>query len=525
MGARARALAPSAAISPMSESSNANRISLEGVAKRFGMTTALSGVTLSFAPGEVHALVGENGAGKSTIGKILLGAHRPDQGALVIDGEAVHFHHPRAALAAGIVGISQEMSLAPSLSAVDSLFLGDDTNSRIGLIGRRREKARFTELSERVGFDARPGDLVRDLSPINRKRLELMRALHSDARLVVMDEPTAAMTEADAQRLFDRVRELSDAGVAVLYISHFLDEVRELSDRISILRDGELVRTSAAAEETTDSLIVGMLGRPLVMTFPEIPKPPPDAEPLLRVEAIYGNKVENVSFEVRRGEVVALAGLVGAGRTEISRAIFGADRRKKGKVSSTLHGGRFRSPRGSIASGLAYLSEDRRNEGIIPGRSIAENATIGAPSEVRRFGLVSRRRERVVAERLCERLEVHRGHVKDPIETLSGGNQQKVLLGRCLLQQPDVLIVDEPTRGIDVGARLSIYERIAAAAAEGRGVILVSSEMEEVLGLAHRVLVVRNGEIVAELSNQGDDVEDRITRSAFGVVDTREDNQ
>jgi ABC-type sugar transport system ATPase subunit len=509
----------------MSESSNTDRISLEAVSKRFGMTTALSGVTLSFAPGEVHALVGENGAGKSTIGKILLGVHRPDEGGLVIDGEAAHFYNPRAALAAGIVGISQEMSLAPSLSAVDSLFLGDETNSRLGLIGRRGERARFAELSERIGFDARPGDLVRDLSPINRKRLELMRALISDARLVVMDEPTAAMTKEDAQRLFDRVRELSAAGVSILYISHFLDEVRDLSDRISILRDGELVRTSPAAEETTDSLIVGMLGRPLVMTFPEIPNPSQDAEPLLRVEAVYGDKVENVSLEVRRGEVVALAGLVGAGRTEISRAIFGADRRKKGKVSSPLRGGSFRSPRASISSGLAYLSEDRRNEGIIPGRSIAENATIGAPSEVRRFGLVSRRRERVVAEQLCERLDVRRGHVTDPIETLSGGNQQKVLLGRCLLQHPDVLIVDEPTRGIDVGARLSIYERIAEAADEGRGVILVSSEMEEVLGLAHRVLVVRRGQIVAELSNQGDDVEGRITRNAFGVADTGEATQ
>jgi simple sugar transport system ATP-binding protein/ribose transport system ATP-binding protein len=509
----------------MAESSNADRISLEGVSKRFGMTTAVAGVSLSFAPGEVHALVGENGAGKSTVGKILLGVHRPDEGELVIDGEAAHFHHPRAALAAGIVGMSQEMSLAPSLSAVDSLFLGDETNSRVGLIGRRRERARFAELSEQVGFEARPGDLVRDLSPINRKRLELMRALAIDARLVVMDEPTAAMTKEDAARLFDRVRELSAAGVSILYISHFLDEVRDLSDRISILRDGELVRTSPAAEETTDSLIVGMLGRPLVMTFPEIPPPSPDAEPLLRVEGVSANKVENVSFEVRRGEVVALAGLVGAGRTEIGRAIFGADRRKQGVVSSTLRGGRFRSPRGSINSGLAYLSEDRRNQGIIPGRSIAENATISAPSEVGRFGLVSRRRERAVAEQLCERLEVRHGHVKNPIETLSGGNQQKVLLGRCLLQHPDVLIVDEPTRGIDVGARLSIYERIAAAVAEGRGVILVSSEMEEVIGLAHRVLVVRGGAIVAELSSQVDDVEDRITRSAFGVADTREVTQ
>lgn len=492
-------------------------IQLAGVAKHFGGVHALSDITLSITPGQVHALVGENGAGKSTLGKIIIGALRPDAGAMQVSGRHVEYHSPRDALADGVTGIAQEIALVPARSVMENVFLGQQP-SRLGVVSHKRLRQRYVELEERTNFNLRidPDAEVGTLSLADQQQVEILRALARNAKVVVMDESTAALAKTEAKQVFDVVRQLRRNGTTVIYISHFLQEVLDLADHITVLRDGRLVKSVPVADETVDSIVASMLGRPLVQTFPEKRSPQPGAPVRLSVQGLTsGEACQDISFEVRAGEILGLAGLIGAGRTETARAIFGADPAESGTVALDGAVVDLKHPRDAIERGLAYVPESRKDLGLFMERSLIENISLPHLGTFARAGVVRRRREARSCERLLDQVSVPAERSAERVVTLSGGNQQKVLIARWLLSKPSVLIADEPTRGVDVGAKSSIYELIRRLADEGVAIVLISSEHEELIGLANRVLVMRGGRIVVEL-NEGQISEDRILSAALG---------
>jgi ABC-type sugar transport system ATPase subunit len=492
-------------------------VEVHGVSKRFGGVHALSGIDLELTRGSIHALVGENGAGKSTLGKILSGVHRPDDGELWVDGRRVDYRSPRDALADGITIITQEPTLVPHRSVQENVFLGVEAGLG-GFVDDRKVSRRFAALVEESGIELAPRRLARTLPVADQQKLEILRALARKARLFVMDEPTSALTADESERLFDLIRRLQERGATIVYVSHFLPEVLALADTVTVLRDGRLVRTSPAAEETPERLVSAMLGRALDLTFPEKTPPPADAPVVLSVRGLsLPPLVRDVTFDLRAGEIVGLAGLIGSGRSEVARAIFGAEKASAGDL--TLDGRRFgaRSPRAAIRRGVAMLPEDRKRQGLVMLRSIVENVTLPHLDEVTAGGVMSTRRERRRTTDLISRLDVRTRSNAALVNTLSGGNQQKVLFAKWLFRRPRVFIADEPTRGVDVGAKRAIYELIQSLAAEGIAVLLISSEHEEVLGLAHRVLVMRGGRIVAELDHDTMS-EDAVLRAAFATT-------
>ena len=487
-------------------------VELRQIGKRFGGVQALDGVSVSLEQGTVHAVVGENGAGKSTLGKILAGSLAPDAGEIVIDGEAVSFRSPREALSSGIAAIAQELLVVPRLSVAENVFLGAEPR-RAGWVMRGALRQRFEALAGEAGFTLPPDRPAGSLRTAEQQQIEILRALARNARLIVMDEPSGALSEPDTVRLHEIIRTLTQAGKSVLLVSHFLREVLELADTVSVLRDGKLVHTKPAAQETEATLIQAMLGRPLDAAFPTKHAHRPDAPPALSVRELSAPGVNRVSLQVREGEIVGLAGLVGSGRSELARAIFGTDRRQEGEVE--LAGGRVRAtPILSLRHGLAMIPESRKDEGLLLSRSVFENVTLSRLTDFSRLGVVNRRSERAAASRVLDRVAVKGGDYAAPVAALSGGNQQKVLFARMLLCGPRVLIADEPTRGVDVGAKRAIYDLLVGLAKQGMGVLLISSEVEEILGLAHRVLVMSRAQIVAEL--QGEEMtESAILAAAF----------
>jgi ribose transport system ATP-binding protein len=495
------------------------RLELHGIGKRFGGVQALTSIDLTIEPGTIHALVGENGAGKSTLGKIIAGVHRPDQGEIRVDGQRVDYRSPRSALRRGVTVITQEGALVPHRSVLENVFLGIESTTA-GFIRRRSIRRRYSNLLEEVQIDLSPAVLVSSLSLSDRKKVEVLRAVARGARTVVMDEPTAASTTEEAEQLFRIVRLLHERGTTVIYVSHFLAEVLKLSDTVTVLRDGKVVRTSVSADESPASLVSAMLGRAIELTFPEKSEPVAEAPIMLSVRNLRRPPaVEDVSFDIRSGEILGLAGLIGSGRSELARAVFGADRRERGDVH--LHGKplRLRWPRNAISNGLVLLPEDRKQQGLLMKRSIADNITLPYMHALSHMGFVSEWRVRRFAQISMARVDVRATGPRARVSTLSGGNQQKVLFARWLFHPPRVFIADEPTRGVDVGAKRAIYELITSLAADGAAVLLISSEYEEVLGLAHRVLVMREGRFVAELV--GDEMnEDALLHAAFGTSDT-----
>ncbi len=491
----------------------AAHVELRDVAKQFGGVRALDGVSIKIETGTIHALVGENGAGKSTLGKIIAGAVHPDEGQLLLDGEPVSFRSPRDALANGIATIAQELLVVPRMSVAANVFLGTEPR-RAGWVRRRALRQRFEQLAAEAGFELPADRPIGQLRIAEQQQIEILRALARDARLLVMDEPSSALSGPDTTRLHEIIRSLSEDGKTVLLVSHVLREVLQLADTVTVLRDGRLVRSAPAAEETEDSLIQAMLGRSLGATFPEKADSSVDSPAALSVRHVTAPGVQDVSFEVRQGEIVGIAGLVGAGRTELARAIFGADRRTDGTVE--LAGGRLggSGPLASLRNGLAMIPESRKDEGLLFGRSVVENVSLSSLNEFSRAGIVDRKAERAAAVRILERVELKGGSPAAPVGSLSGGNQQKVLFARMLMCGPRVLIADEPTRGVDVGAKRAIYDLLGSLTREGLAVLLISSEFEEILGLAHRVLVMRRGRIVAELVG-GAMTESAILAAAF----------
>ncbi len=513
----------SATAQPLESPASTAHVELAGVSKRFGEIQALRDIDLTIGHGSIHGLVGENGAGKSTLGKIIAGVHRPDGGELRVDGEAVSYRSTRDALAHGITMIAQEPTLVPHRSVQENVFLGIERGVA-GVVNGRELSRRYADLVSDTGIDLEARRLARTLRVADQQKAEILRAVAREVKLIVMDEPTSALTRDESERLFALIRRLQAGGTTVVYVSHLLEEVLALADTVTVLRDGRVIRTSPAAEETPAKLVTAMLGRSIDVTFPAKQPPPADAPVVLAVsELSRPPAVEDVSFEIHQGEIVGLAGVLGSGRSEVARAIFGADRRAGGRV--TLDGAelRARSPRQAIRQGVVMLPEDRKSQGLFMLRSIAENITLAHLPDVSQSGVVRPGVERERVHELVQRMDVRAPSSRVRVNTLSGGNQQKVLFARWLFRRPRVLIVDEPTRGVDVGAKLAIYELIRTLAQEGIAILLISSEHEELLGLAHRVLVMRTGRIVAELDRDTMN-EDALLRAAL-AADTDTDAQ
>ena len=491
-------------------------VRLRGVFKHFGATQALVDVDLDVDQGTVHGLVGQNGAGKSTLGKVLSGIHERDAGEFVAFGEPVRHWSPRVALAHGIAMIQQELSLVPELNVAQNVFLGIESH-RLGFL-TEQEVERFEELNTRAGFRLRARARVGSLRFADRQKVEILRALARDAQLIVMDEPTSALAADETEHLHAIVRGLAAEGRTVVYVSHFLDEVLRTCDVVTTMRDGRLVRTAPASQESETSLVTAMLGRSVEITFPARPEPPSEeAESLLRVEHLRAlPTVFDVSFDVSPGEIVGIAGLVGSGRSESLRAIFGVDRAHGGTVM--VHGAPYerRSARESLRRGIGMIPEDRHTQGLVSTMSVRENISLPSLPRFTSLGFVSRRREAETVAQLLRDLSVVPQRVDEAITRLSGGNQQKVLFGKWLGASPRILLLDEPTKGVDVGAKKQIYEIVARLASQGLGVVLVSSELEEVMGLSHRVVLIRGGRTIGTVDPASTTV-DEVLYSLFGL--------
>jgi simple sugar transport system ATP-binding protein/ribose transport system ATP-binding protein len=491
-------------------------VELQQVSKHFGGVQALAGIDLGIARGSIHALVGENGAGKSTLGKIVAGVHRQDSGELIVDGRPTTYRSPRDAISDGTTIIAQEPTLVPHRSVLENVFLGAE--SRVaGVLDERKMLRRYRTLVEQSGIELPPRTKARSLSVADQQKVEILRAIARNTRLIVMDEPTSALTRDESEKLFALVRGLRERGATIVYVSHFLDEVLALADTVTVLRDGRLVRTAPSSSETPDRLVSAMLGRRLDLTFPDKEPPAADAPVVLSVSGLSRPPaVRDVSLQIRAGEIVGLAGLIGSGRSEVARAIFGADR-AAGEIEVEGKSVRLRSPRQAIEHGVVMLPEDRKSQGLLMLRSVVDNITLPHLDHVSRAGILSRRDERRRVREATARVDVRAKSSNAAVSTLSGGNQQKVLFAKWLFRPPRVFIADEPTRGIDVGAKMAIYELIHALAKQGIGILLISSEHEEVLGLAHRVLVMRSGSVVAEFDQKTMN-EDVLLHAAFATA-------
>jgi ribose transport system ATP-binding protein len=491
-------------------------IEVVGVSKDFGAVRALDNVSLDVRVGEVHGLVGENGAGKSTLMKILSGLEQPTRGRLLLRGRFVTLRHPREAQAAGIAMIHQDLNLVEDLSVADNLFLGREKRL-FGFVRGRAMRRDARRMLDSLHGDIDPAERVRGLSVAQKQMVEIARAIGTNASLLIMDEPTAVLSGREVTALLEQVERLKRQGVSILYISHRLEEVLQICDRITVLRDGQVVTTlgEARVKQATEAELAGlMVGRAMGDYFPE--RGEPGVEVALAAAGVsVPGKVVNASFEVRRGEILGFAGLIGAGRTELAEAVAGLRPRSAGKIAVEGKPVAIRSPRDAVRARIAYVSEDRKGSGLTLGMGIAENMTMVSLKRYAR-PLISRRAETLAARGHVERLGIKVGHVRDKVATLSGGNQQKVVLAKWLETFPRVLIIDEPTRGVDIGAKQQIYALIRELTARGMACILISSELNEVLGLSHRIAVMRHGRIVATVEGKTA-TEESIMRYAAGV--------
>jgi galactofuranose transport system ATP-binding protein len=477
---------------------------MEGITKIFSGVTALAGVDFTLERGEVHALVGENGAGKSTLIKIMTGAYTRDGGTVLLEGQPVDFRSPEEAQAAGVVAVYQEVNLLAFRTVAENIYLGREPR-RLGLIDWKRMNRDAGEILKRLGLGIDPRATLGSLNIALRQMVAIARGVSFNAKVVVLDEPTSSLTEREVSILYDVIRRLKSEGVGVVYISHRFDELYTVCDRVTILRDGKLVGSRPLAGLERIDLVCLMLGkqrdelRQAGATAFDKHEAKADT-PLLRAENLKrGRKVNNVTVEAARGEIVGVAGLLGSGRTETARAIFGADPVDDGQIYLEGKPLKVRHVSDAINAGMAFLSEDRKAEGIIPELSVRENLTLAALPALTKFGIVSRARQQEIVERFMKRLRIKASSGEQKIRELSGGNQQKVLLARWLCKNPKFLILDEPTRGIDIGAKGEIQALVNELAESGLGVLMISSELEELVEGSSRVIVMRDGERVAEL--------------------------
>lgn len=483
------------------EAVRALALSLTDASKSFGSVVALADGKVELLPGEIHALIGENGAGKSTLVKILAGVHSPDSADFEVGGDPVVFRNVADSKAAGISVIYQEPTLFPDLTVAENIYVGRQPKGSLGLIDRSRMRDDAAALFRRLGVHLNPDRVAEGLSIADQQIIEIAKAISLDASVLIMDEPTAALSGTEVDRLFNVVRGLRDNGAAIMFISHRFDEVFELTDRVTVMRDGRYVATHTTADVTIEALVLEMVGRDIDQLFPKQDAAIGDV--FLEVEKIgRGSVFRDINFNVRSGEIVALAGLVGAGRTEVARAVFGVDRYDTGTIridGDELAGG---DPRAAIDAGIAFVPEDRRKQGLVMEMSIQQNITLTLRNALARFGLISGSIEQEAAQEWASKLQVKAGSLRDDATTLSGGNQQKVVLAKWLATDPRLLIVDEPTRGIDVGTKAEVHRIISDLAGRGVAILMISSELPEVIGMADRVLVMREGRLTAEIDSR-----------------------
>jgi ribose transport system ATP-binding protein len=474
---------------------------MSGVRKRFGATVALDGVDLTVQSGEVHGLIGENGAGKSTLMKVLSGAIPADEGAMYLDSRSYRPKNPLAARENGIAMIYQELNLAPHLTVEENVMLGIE-ETRWGLLRRDSMRRRVLAALEQLRHpDIRPDVRVRDLSIGAQQLVEVARALVSDARIIVMDEPTSSLTQEDTVQLFALIRRLRESGVSLVYISHFLEEVRQVADRFTVLRDGRVTGTGVVARTPTNRIIEMMVGRALDEMFPRVPHE--RGGPVLRLDKLSGDPAPiDVDLTLHRGEILGVAGLIGAGRTELVRTIFGLEPVRGGQVTVAFVGAECvtdtgATPHRRLAQGIGMLSEDRKAEGLALPMSLADNITLSRLGSVGRWGWLNLTRQKQAARRWIDRLNIRADRPEQAVWNLSGGNQQKVVVARLLHHDADVLLLDEPTRGIDVGAKVQIFRLMGELAAAGKAVLFVSSYLPELLGVCDRIAVMSRGRLIA----------------------------
>jgi ribose transport system ATP-binding protein len=486
-------------------------VELRGIEKSFPGVRALQDVGFDLRAGEVHALMGENGAGKSTLMKIMTGVYQPDAGEILVDGKAVTLRDPQAAQALGISIIHQELFLMNHLSAAQNIFIGREPRRGFGIfVDEAKLKRDAAAIFRRMKVDIDPAAEVGAMTVARQQLVEIAKALSYDARVLVMDEPTSALNETEVEHLFAVIEDLKAHGVGIVYITHKMDEVKRIADRVTVMRDGQYIDTLPAASTPMSTIIQLMVGRELADQHRATGHG--TTEEVLRVTGLNrGKAIRNVSLSLHRGEILGIAGLMGAGRTEVARAIFGADPIDSGEIH--IHGKacRIGSPADAVARGIAYLSEDRKHFGLVTGMSVRDNVTMASWGRFMQGGFMQDAALGKVAEEYVRKLKVKTPHIHQETRLLSGGNQQKVVISKWLLRDCDILIFDEPTRGIDVGAKAEIYRLLEELAAQGKAVIVISSELPEVLRLSHRIAVMCEGRITGELDGRTATQEDIMT--------------
>lgn len=477
-------------------------LKMEGISKQFPGVKALDGVNLEVRKSEVHALLGENGAGKSTLLKILAGVYTRDSGRIVIDGNEVQHLDPKRAEELGIAVIYQEFSTLPHLSVAENIFLANQPLHKDGLrIDWKACRSRSSELLKRVGLDIDPDTLICDLKIAQQQMVEIAKALSKNARIIVMDEPTAPLTQREIENLFAVIRELKNQGVSVIYVSHRLVEIKQICDRITFLRDGRQVGQADVDQVEMKDMIRMMVGREMADMYPKAHTE--IGGELLRVENIVtAEKLKGVSFSLKKGEILGIAGLVGAGRTELARAVFGADPIQSGKVYLEGKELKKRSVRESIAAGMGLVPEDRKRQGLVLMMNVAHNITLASLRKYISLGKLHLKNEEKSALHFVDKLDIATPSILQETSNLSGGNQQKVVLSKWLCAECKALIIDEPTRGIDVGAKKEIYELMGELVSEGIGIVMISSELPELIGVCDRILVMHEGQITGELGRE-----------------------
>lgn len=488
-------------------------LEVRGITKHFDGVQALRGVDLQVRPGEIHALLGENGAGKSTLIKIITGLYRQDQGEVLVGGEGVDFANVRAAHRAGVVALYQELSIVPTISVAENIVLGADAPSTLGFVRWKELRAHAQAMLDRLGQQINLRRLAGGLSPVQQTMVAVARALSIDAKVLILDEPTAALTDTEIEGLFAVLRNLRDEGVAIVYISHRLEEVFALCDRLTVMRNGRTIVTKNVSASSIDDVISTMVGREQNELYPD--RGTGGGEVVLSVEGLSGRRVSGVSFQVRAGEIVGVGGLAGSGRSELLRLLAGAQKSTAGMVQVDGIPVRGRGVSRALDAGIALVPEERRTQGVILAAPIADNIAIANLKSVSPGGIVSQRRIAQLAKQGLSELQIKARGVRQPVGQLSGGNQQKVVLAKMLARNPKVLLMDEPTRGIDVGTKAEIYRLIRELAAKGTAVVAVSSELPELIGLSDRILVMHEGRISGEVNADGAD-DELILTYAYG---------